>query len=287
MAEPIPLPSPPSQAEGHTLGEVEARKLIRDELDLRDKYMTFAQGQIEKDRSFYKYLYSFAAGFIALMVVVAGIFSYTSVSQMRTEMKASIEQATKTAVNQLEEQAAQNLKNVLEAANTQISTQLKQYSASLTNSQNATRTQERLATEQMRQALAQVARTRSELDDAQKQLAQIKSLASSNPTIPLGQIDPNLFHGVVSIKSYSRYSSPEDIKELQTRLNDLGCYNAEINGAFDESTLGAVKQFNHLKNPFLYQLSQGTPGVALFDDTSILGSDLLSPIAPHCSSTGN
>lgn len=65
-------------------------KLIREELDRSNKYLEFAQGQIEKDRSFYKHLYVFAGAFIAFMVTVAGYFQYTSVSQIRTDMKASV-----------------------------------------------------------------------------------------------------------------------------------------------------------------------------------------------------
>jgi hypothetical protein len=67
------------------------RSLIRDELDRNNRYFEFAQQQISKDRDFYKHLYTFAGAFIGLMVVVAGIFQYTSVTQMRTDMKASVD----------------------------------------------------------------------------------------------------------------------------------------------------------------------------------------------------
>jgi hypothetical protein len=66
-------------------------KVVREELDRQNKYLEFAQGQIEKDRSFYKHLYTYAGAFLAFMVAVAGIFSYTSVNQMRTDMKASVD----------------------------------------------------------------------------------------------------------------------------------------------------------------------------------------------------
>jgi hypothetical protein len=66
-------------------------KVVRDELDRQNKYLEFAQGQIEKDRSFYKHLYTYAVAFVVFMVAVAGSFSYTSVSQMRTDMQASVE----------------------------------------------------------------------------------------------------------------------------------------------------------------------------------------------------
>ena len=61
---------------------VAIRGLIREELDRNNKYLEFAQGQIEKDRNFYKHLYQIAAAFIVFMVGVAGFFQYTSVSQM-------------------------------------------------------------------------------------------------------------------------------------------------------------------------------------------------------------
>jgi hypothetical protein len=66
-------------------------KLIREELDRNNKYLEFAQAQIEKDRSFYKHLYVFAGSFIAVMIAVSGYFQYASVNQMRSDMKASVD----------------------------------------------------------------------------------------------------------------------------------------------------------------------------------------------------
>jgi hypothetical protein len=66
-------------------------KIVREELDRNNRYLEFAQGQIEKDRSFYKHLYAFAGAFLAFMVAIAGTFSYTSVSQMRSDMKTSVD----------------------------------------------------------------------------------------------------------------------------------------------------------------------------------------------------
>jgi hypothetical protein len=80
--------APPSPL---TFDVAAVRKEIREELDRNNKYLEFAQGQIEKDRSFYKHLYTFSGAFLAFMVAVAGYFSFTSVSQMRSEMKASID----------------------------------------------------------------------------------------------------------------------------------------------------------------------------------------------------
>jgi hypothetical protein len=66
-------------------------KVVREELDRNKNYLQFAQEQIEKDRSFYKHLYSYAVGFLGFMVLVAGFFQYTSVGQMRSDMKASVD----------------------------------------------------------------------------------------------------------------------------------------------------------------------------------------------------
>jgi hypothetical protein len=66
-------------------------KLVREELDRNNKYLEFAQGQIEKDRSFYKHLYTYAIAFIGCLIVVAGFFSYNSVNQMRTDMKTLVD----------------------------------------------------------------------------------------------------------------------------------------------------------------------------------------------------
>jgi hypothetical protein len=81
----------PDNASAFPLDVAAIGKVVRDELDRQNKYLEFAQGQIEKDRSFYKHLYAFAGAFLAFMVTVAGIFSYTSVTQMRTDMKASVD----------------------------------------------------------------------------------------------------------------------------------------------------------------------------------------------------
>jgi hypothetical protein len=65
--------------------------LIREELDRGNKYLDFAQGQIAKDREFYKHLYTYAFAFITFMILVAGYFQYTSVTQMRNDTKASVD----------------------------------------------------------------------------------------------------------------------------------------------------------------------------------------------------
>jgi hypothetical protein len=82
-----PLQSPPNSP--FDLSDV--RDLVRQELDRNNSYLVFAQGQISQDRTFYKHLYTFAGAFLALLVTFAGVFQYTSVSQMRTDMKASVD----------------------------------------------------------------------------------------------------------------------------------------------------------------------------------------------------
>ncbi len=78
-----PVPSP--------LNTTEIGRVVREELDRNNKYLEFSQGQIEKDRNFYKHLFTIAGSFLAFMVAVAGYFSYTSVTQMRNDMKSSVE----------------------------------------------------------------------------------------------------------------------------------------------------------------------------------------------------
>jgi hypothetical protein len=109
MTSPIP-PSGPEPPQVRAIDVTEVGKLIREELDRNNKYLEFAQGQIEKDRGFYRYLYGFAAGFIGLMVLVAGFFQYTSVNQMRTDMKASVDaelERNKAEIAALSARAAQ------------------------------------------------------------------------------------------------------------------------------------------------------------------------------------
>jgi hypothetical protein len=75
--------------ESSGLNAAEVAKAIREELDRSNKYFEFSQGQIEKDRNFYKHLYTLTGAFLTLIFVVAGILSYSSVNQMRTDIKAS------------------------------------------------------------------------------------------------------------------------------------------------------------------------------------------------------
>jgi hypothetical protein len=67
------------------------KTIIRDEIDRNNKTLEFIQGQIDKDRTFYKHLYSFAAGVIAIVAALAVFVSYNSVSQMRADIKASVD----------------------------------------------------------------------------------------------------------------------------------------------------------------------------------------------------
>lgn len=82
--EPTPDHPPPA------LDAAAIANLIRQEVDRNNAYLTFAQEQINKDRNFYKYLYSYTGGFIALLILVAGMFTYNSVGQMRTDIRESV-----------------------------------------------------------------------------------------------------------------------------------------------------------------------------------------------------
>jgi hypothetical protein len=53
----------PSEANGSP-DSAEITKLVRNELDRYNKYLEFAQGQIDKDRNFYKHLYTIAAALL-------------------------------------------------------------------------------------------------------------------------------------------------------------------------------------------------------------------------------
>jgi hypothetical protein len=62
-------PSPP------VLNAVEIRNLIREELDRNNTYLTFAQNQIDKDRTFYKYLFTLTGTLISALVIVGVSFT--------------------------------------------------------------------------------------------------------------------------------------------------------------------------------------------------------------------
>jgi len=114
-------------------------QLVRDELDRSNKYFEFAQGQIDKDRAFFKHLYTLAFGFIAIMVAAAGFFSYSSVSQMRADMKTSVDTELerdkreissltdrgKNAITDAQTKTTHELENVRKAVEDRIDTEFR------------------------------------------------------------------------------------------------------------------------------------------------------------------
>jgi hypothetical protein len=64
---------------------------VRAEVERQSKYLDFAQTQIERDRAFYKHLYTVTGTFIGVLLAIAGIFSYSSISQMRADIKQSVD----------------------------------------------------------------------------------------------------------------------------------------------------------------------------------------------------
>jgi hypothetical protein len=84
------MSSGPKNHTSTLLDGAEIENLVRDELDRRDKYLEFAQGQMEKDRSYFNSLYKTAAGVIALIFAIAGFLQYKTVSDMRTEMRVAV-----------------------------------------------------------------------------------------------------------------------------------------------------------------------------------------------------
>src|ERR1035441_4418916 len=104
----IPEPSvPPTPPDLTAIG-----KLIHDEIDRNNKYLEFAQGQISKDREFYKHLYTYATAFVAFIILVAGALGYSSLNQMRTDMKAAVDAQMLRSQMQIEGSVQQELANV-------------------------------------------------------------------------------------------------------------------------------------------------------------------------------
>ena len=85
--------SPPESVATPSVDAVEIRRLIREELDRNNAYLTFVQTQIDKDRAFYKHLFRLTGSLISVLVIVAGVFHYNSVTQMRADMKAAVDAA--------------------------------------------------------------------------------------------------------------------------------------------------------------------------------------------------
>jgi hypothetical protein len=107
----------PPQTPVPTLDAAAIAQLIRDELDRANGYLEFAQGQIKNDRDFFKHLYTLAFAFIAIMVAAAGTFQYSSVSQMRTDMKASVDAELVRANRELSALVAEGKVAIAEARN--------------------------------------------------------------------------------------------------------------------------------------------------------------------------
>src|SRR5262245_55149174 len=99
MQPPVNPPNPPNPL---SLAEVEAA------IDRNNNYLVFAQKQIEQDRSFFKHLLSLALGLFGL----AGLLFWNSTSQMRTEMKNSLETELKIIRAEARQKLDDELKNV-------------------------------------------------------------------------------------------------------------------------------------------------------------------------------
>ena len=101
--------------------------LIRQELDRNNKYLEFAQAQIQKDRDFYKHLYTLAAFFLAIMIGLGVYLTSSSLSQMRADMKASIESDAKALHAQVEatkSEATATVNRELAAVHTEVQNRL-------------------------------------------------------------------------------------------------------------------------------------------------------------------
>src|SRR5262249_22939379 len=94
------------------IDEVAILDIARKEFERQNKYFEFAQQQIDKDRSFYKHLYSVCGAVLAIIVAAAAYGQYSSVSQMRADMKAAVDaelERDKRVIASLTEEGKQSI----------------------------------------------------------------------------------------------------------------------------------------------------------------------------------
>jgi len=90
----------------------EIRKVTREELEVNNKYFEFAQSQIEKDRGYFKHLFTFTASCIVVVAVVVSCMTYQSVAELKKEVRERIDAEFKDKIiRDLISKAAQDRTN--------------------------------------------------------------------------------------------------------------------------------------------------------------------------------
>jgi hypothetical protein len=168
-------------------------KMIREELERNNTYFEFAKSQIESDRRFYAHLYKYAVAFLAFMVVVVGYFQYTSVAQMRNDMKASFETT---------------LENIRVEVKRKIDDEFR--------SENITKLVEAAATERTEKELATVIRSETSTQVAngiKSKEAEIKGLVESQTRKLVDELEP-------AMKEIIYQHTEKVVKESLTKMNE-------------------------------------------------------------------
>lgn len=102
-----PLPSTSATAPSFVDHE-QLAKAVNLEFDRSTKLLDFLQGQADKDRNFYKHLFTFTGTFLGLLTAAAAYFQFSSVSQMRADIAATAKSAldaNRAALDALQAQA--------------------------------------------------------------------------------------------------------------------------------------------------------------------------------------
>lgn len=262
----------------------EIARIVREELDRNNKYLEFAQTQISQDRGFYKHLYTYTGAFIALMVGVAGYFQYASVSQMRSDMKASVDselERNRAEIAALRAQAdaagaeaqatvAKQLADVRTEVQKRIEAEFQTENiAAMVNTAAKSRTEQEFASAIRSEAAAQVAR------GIKAEQPFIKSTVEAQTKDAVKELQPTI---ASAVGSATQEQVAKSVTPIVSQMNTYG----EMIGMGNEATLARGDDrvaFDYLvqvalgnkpesSNPQLRQVADTTAGAIIADKES-------------------
>jgi hypothetical protein len=224
-----------------------------------------------------------AGALLAVAVTLLGLFGIKSYS----DATSNLDRASKMAINRVSEQAdssATALKTTAASYADQLDKQKEAIAGALRNSGNPEQIQSQVQNlnARVRQLGAQLTTQEQMAKENEQKLSQLRSIASANPTVQIGQLDQHLLTpswnsspvlAVSEVQALGPGSKGEIVTRIQNRLKELGCYEVEPTGVFDDATTAAVQLFK--RTSMLYIPDSLRASTVLMDYST--ATDLASP----------
>jgi hypothetical protein len=299
MADDKPVGSPQVRDVPTPREPNEIAALIREEIDRSNKYLEFAQGQINQDRSFYKHLYTFTGAFIALLIAIAGYFQYASVTKMRSDIKSSVDseldrnraeiaalraQADATGV-EAQATVQKELANVLTEVQARIESEFRTENiTALENAAAKNRTEKELTTTIRIEAASQVSQ------GIQAEQPFIKSTVENQTKQAVKDLQPTISSAVNAATQAQVEQSVAPIRLQMSQYgetirigNQATLARAEDRFAFDCLVQVSLGNKPESKNPELLRLANETAGAIIAEEHLGLhmGMNFKQPQAPE------